>query len=217
MNFLCISIFKGIEEDEFNEMLDCLCMRECGYSKGSVIFHAGDIIHEIGVACSGSIHIESTDILGNRSIISNIERGQIFAETYALCAEPMLVDAVAAEETSVLFINLRKLLSERNHRKTWYPKLLQNLLLMSAQKNMTLSRRILCTTSKTVRGRLLTYLSAQAVNNGSNEFTVPFNRQQMADYLNLDRSALSKELSRMRDEGILVFHKNHFKLIDIND
>lgn len=84
---------------------------------------------------------------------------------------------------------------------------------MTAHKNMVLSNRIFCTVSKSARSRILSFLSAQALKSGSMEFTVPFNRQQMADYLNLDRSALSKELCRMRDEGILYFNKNNFKMI----
>ncbi len=213
MKEYCSAAFRNVDDKEFEAMLACRCMRERRYGRGDTIFRSGDRVHEIGVVRSGSVHIENSDLWGNRSILGNIEAGQVFAETYALCGEPMMVDAVAAEESVVLFIDLHVLLNAANYGKTWYPKLLQNLLAISTQKNLVLSQRIFCTTAKTVRGRLLTYLSAQALKNGSNEFVVPFDRQQMADYLNLDRSALSKELCRMRDEGMLVFHKNSFRLI----
>ena len=122
-----------------------------------------------------------------------------------------MVDAVAAEDCEVLFLHTGALSDSRvpaGVRGT----LLHNLLTVSMRKNLGLSQRIFCTTPKTVRGRLLTYFSAQAAKADSPEFEIPFNRQQMADYLNLDRSALSKELGRMRDEGLLEFEKNHFIL-----
>ena len=113
----------------------------------------------------------------------------------------------------MLFVDLDRLLSPENAGKSWYMKLLRALMTLCAQKNLLLSSRIFSTTPKSVRGRLLTFLSQQSVRAGATEFSVPFNRQQMADYLNLDRSALSKELCRMRDEGMLEFRKNRFHLL----
>ena len=121
----------------------------------------------------------------------------------------MLVDAVAAEDCEVLFVNAAAF---SGGSSAGQDKLLHNLLAVSMWKNLSLSQRIFCTTPKTVRGRLLTYFSAQTAACGRLEFDIPFNRQQLADYLNLDRSALSKELCRMRDEGLLQFEKNHFIL-----
>ena len=118
--------------------------------------------------------------------------------------------AVAAENSQILTINVSGLLKERYASSTWQRKLLGNLVYIFAQKNRALSARIFCTSAKTIRGRLLTYLSAQAVEAGSSAFSIPFDRQQLADYLNVDRSALSKALGRMRDEGLLEFHKNRF-------
>lgn len=103
-------------------------------------------------------------------------------------------------------------LKESMVNRSWQKKLLKNILHVSMQKNLSLSSRIFCTAPKTIRGRLLTYLSAQSMKAGSSTFDIPFNRQQLADYLNLDRSALSKELGKMRDEGLLEFYKNTFKL-----
>lgn len=118
---------------------------------------------------------------------------------------------LAAADCEVLFLDTAAL-SRPHTEHSWQDRLLRNLLRVSMKKNLALSRRILCTAPKTVRGRLLTYLSGQAVQAGGMEFDLPFNRQQLADYLNLDRSALSKELCRMRDEGLLTFRKNHFVL-----
>lgn len=124
-----------------------------------------------------------------------------------------MVDVTAARDSKVLFVDLGVLLTPGNHGKSWYPKLLQNLLVLSTQKNLAWSTRMVCITSKSIRTRVMTYLSAEAVRRGSMEFTIPFNRQQMADYLNVERSALSKELGHMRKEGILTFRKDHFHLL----
>ena len=134
-----------------------------------------------------------------------------FAETYAFCGEALMVDAVAAEHCEILFLHTAAFTDARIE-PALQDKLLRRLLAVSMRKNLSLSQRIFCTTPKTVRGRLLTYFSAQAARCGRMEFEVPFNRQQMADYLNLDRSALSKELCKMRDEGLLEFDKNRFVL-----
>ena len=123
-----------------------------------------------------------------------------------------MVDVVCAQGAEVLLLDITALLRAENRREAWHSKLSHNLLMGSLQKNLALSNRIFCTTPKTVRGRVLCYLSYQAVRAGSTAFTIPFNRQQMADYLNLDRSALSKELGNMQREGLLTFHKNHFVL-----
>lgn len=122
-----------------------------------------------------------------------------------------MVDAVAAEHCEILFLHTAALTDARI-KPALQDKLLRRLLAVSMRKNLSLSQRIFCTTPKTVRGRLLTYFSAQAARCGRMAFEVPFNRQQMADYLNLDRSALSKELCKMRDEGLLEFDKNRFVL-----
>ncbi len=138
-----------------------------------------------------------------------------FAETYAFCGEPMMVDVVAAEETEVLFLNMDVLIHTPHPDSEWQPILVQNLLNISLHKNLALSERIFCTAPKTVRGRLLLYLSNQAAKAGSKSFRIPFDRQGLADHLNLDRSALSKELGKMRDEGILETTKNEFTLHEL--
>lgn len=204
-------IFQELTEEEFQQIKEHGCMRSRSFTKGSVIFHAGDIVQEMGLVQEGSVHIENVDLWGNKSILSNIPAGQVFAETYALCREPLMVDAVAAEACVILFLNFRLLLNE-SPDCSWSSKILKNMLQILVQNNLNLSNRIFCTAAKTVRGRLLTYLSAISAKNGSTTFQIPFNRQQLADYLNLDRSALSKELGRMRDEGMIEFYKNTFRL-----
>lgn len=205
-------LFLGITESEFETMKELHSMRSSFFFKNGTIFHTGDLIHEIGIIESGSVNIENIDLLGNKSILSNISQGQIFAETYAICHEPMLVDVVAIEDTQVLFADLDILLSNRYASQPWHAKIMQNILKLSVQKNLVLSNRIFCTSANTIRSRLLTYLSMESVKAGNTTFQIPFDRQQLADYLNVDRTALSKELGKMRTDGILDFYKNKFTL-----
>ena len=194
-------------------MLNCLGAAERGYTKGEQIYHSGDYVSDLGMVLSGSVLIQTDDLWGNTTVLDRIGPGQIFAETYACVpGEPLMVDVVAAEGTQVLFLNVERVLRVCSHTCAHHSKLIRNLLLLSAQKNLNLSRKIFYTSSKTIRGRLLSYLSYQARRNGTPSFTIPFNRQQLADYLNVERSALSNELSKMQRDGLLVVEKNHFTL-----
>ena len=206
-------IFRDIGQEEYEEMRACGGIRLWDCRKDEVIFHVGDVTAEFGVLMSGKVHIESIDLWGNRMILHSIGVGQAFAETYAFCGVPMMVDVTAVEESKVLFLNIGLLLSEEHRSRTWHPKLLYNLLLLSVHKNLAWSSRMFCITPKQVRARVMTYLSSESIRRGSRTVTIPFDRQQMADYLNVERSALSKELGRMKKEGIWDYHKNTFQLL----
>lgn len=209
--------FSGITQEEYNEMLSCGCIHITEYKKGSVIFHTGDQTEEFGILLSGEIHIENIDLWGNRIILHNISEGQSFAETYAFCNVPIMVDVIAVRDSKVLFVHIGVLHSSANRSKSWYNKLLYNLLVLSTGKNLAWSSRVFCITSKSIRTRVMNYLSSEAIKRGTMEFDIPFDRQQMADYLNVERSALSKELGRMQKKGILTFHKNHFHLHQVEE
>lgn len=216
MKIIPSPLFRGLLPEELDALSAAGFLRKKCFAKHTIIFRAGEHVQEIGVVLQGTVHIENLDLWGTKSILSSISAGQAFAETYAFCGDALMVDAVAAEDCEVLFLHTAAL-SDTRVDPAVRAKLLRSLLAVSMRKNLSLSQRIFCTTPKTVRGRLLTYFSAHAAKAGSTEFDVPFNRQQMADYLNLDRSALSKELGRMRDEGLLTFQKNHFALKQLPD
>ena len=205
-------LFKGITEDEFEEMT-AACIRERGYSKNDFIFRMGNVTTELGIVASGSVVIENLDAWGNTGVLTKAGPGSIFAETYALCGTPMMVQAKAQEDSLILFLNLSFRENRNDKAPAWQPKLIKNLLDISARKNITLSERMFCISHKTVRGRVLTFLSKQAGAAGCAAFSIPFDRQQMADYLNVDRTALSKELGKMRDEGLITFRKNEFTIL----
>lgn len=206
-------LFLGMTSRELSSCLESLDAREKKYRKDDVILHAGDQTSNIGMVLSGSVTIESNDVWGNCTVLSHVGKNQYFAETYALLGEVLLVDVRANEDCSILFCNIRNLLNDSKKSSSWKEKLLKNILIISSQKNLILSRRSFHTSPKSCRGRLLSYLNSIALQTGSKEFDIPFNRQQLADYLNLERTNMSKELSHMKDEGLIEYRKSHFKLL----
>lgn len=204
-------LFHGLAEPEISSALDALHAEEKAYQKGSVVLRAGETTDRMGMVLSGRVTVESTDVWGNRTILSLLDAGQFFGEVYALLpGEVLLVDVRVVEDCRILFLTLSGL---EGHGGPWAGKLLRNLLTISARKNLALSGRSFHTAPKTVRGRVMAYLNTVSLQRHSHAFAIPFDRQQMADYLNIDRTALSKELGKMRDEGLIAFRKNRFQIL----
>ena len=207
------NLFPGTSEQDIDTMLKCLQTELRRYGKGEVVLRAGDQTRRMGLVLSGSVQIENDDVWGNKSLLDRVGDGQVFAETYAcMPGETLMVSVAAAEAAEILFLDVERVLKTCPDACSYHSRLIRNLLMISAQKNLNLSRRIFHTSSKTIRGRLLSYLSYEASRAGSCEFTIPFNRQQLADYLSVDRSAMSAEIGRMQREGLLRSEKNYFCL-----
>lgn len=210
-------LFRGISPDELRDLFSCLQARTQTYSRGAVIYRAGDSVTALGMVLSGKVSIENDDAWGNKSILDHVLPGQVFAETYACVpGAPLMITAVAAESTEILFLETSRILHPCESACDFHNKLIRNLLTIASQKNLNLSRRIFHTSSKSIRGRLLSYLSHQSLQQGRLEFDIPFNRQQLADYLSVDRSSMSNELSKMQRDGLLQVERNHFRLIGID-
>lgn len=206
-------LFRGMSDEEIKAMLGCLGATEKQFPKGAVIYNAGEQVADMGLILSGSVNIVIDDLWGNSSILSHAGPGQLFAETYAcIPGQPLMVSVTAGENSWILFLNAMKLLTTCKNACPYHNRAIQNLLQIAAMKNLALSERSVHTTAKTIRGRLMSYFSAQVKRAGSSSFTIPFDRQQLADYLGVDRSAMSNELSKMRREGLLTCEKNHFSL-----
>ena len=216
MDFSFISntfLFRGCSEADLENMLQCLDFTTHTYEKGDVIYTAGTVISALGLILSGSVRIENNDFWGNRSVLNVMEPGDTFAEAYACIPnELLMVDVIANEPCEILFINAQKVLRLCSNMCPFHHKLIQNLIVINAKKSLALSQRIFHTSPKTIRGRLMSYFSQQISIQGSNHITIPFDRQQLADYLGVDRSALSKELGKMKQEGLLEFRKNVFQI-----
>ena len=208
----CI-VFRDMTDSEIDETLKAMHAKVVKYSRDEIILHAGDRTDSMGLVLEGSVRIENSDMWGNRTILSHVGPGQVFAETYALIKdEPMLVDAVANSDCKVFMLDVGRLGSASRDTSLWRLKLASNLLTISIRKNLTLSGRNFHTSPKTIRGRVMAYLSSMSLQEDSDEFYIPFDRQQLADYLNVERTALSKELSRMQKDGLIKVRKNHFRL-----
>lgn len=209
-----IPIFRNIPNAKIHAFLESLNVVEKTFKKNQTILHIGDITHFMSIVIYGSVNIESNNYDGQKIIIGRIEPGEIFAETYAFSAnEPLMVNVVANEKTKVLFLDARRLAATDMKNSSLYAAVTGNLLKIFAQKNLHLSRRIMHTTPRTIRERLLLFLDEQVKKCGSRKFTIPFDRQQLADYLNVDRSALSHELGKLQKENILFVKKNYFELM----
>ena len=206
-------LFRGMTDSEIAEALQVLEAHDKCYKKSETLLIAGTITERMGLVLQGSVTIESNDAWGNRTIISHVGNGQVFAETYALLEnEPMLVDVTASEDCRVLFLRSGRIQSLNSSLEPWVLKYITNLLTISMHKNLILSGRSFHTAPKTIRGRVMAYLNSVSLQKRSREFDIPFDRQQLADYLNLERSALSKELGKMQREGLISCWKNHFSI-----
>ena len=208
-------LFRGIEDGDLKAMLRCLGAWEKSYRKGEIILAEGQETEAVGVLLSGRAVIEHSDLWGANSVLGNVSPGAVFAETYAcIPGETTLIRVTAAEDSSVLFLNVGKMLTTCSNACVFHAKLIRNLLTVCASKSLQLSERILHTTSKSIRGRLLSYFSDCAKREGSYSFIVPFNRQQMADYLGVDRSTMCNELSKMQREGLIRYERSSFTILE---
>lgn len=206
-------LFAHMTGEEIFSVLHCLTAHTKTYQKGTFLFHPGDTAEAVGFVLEGCVTIVKEDCWGNAAILSQSTAGQLFGEVYAcLAGETMQVGVMASADTLILYLNVQKMLHTCSSACPFHTRLIQNLLSVIARKTLELTIKIDHLSKRTTRGKLLSYLSAQALMAGSNQFTIPFSRQELADYLCVDRSAMSHELCKMRDEGILSFHKNQFTL-----
>jgi len=206
-------LFNGIHPSDLEKLLRCLQARQRVCRKNEFIFSAGDAVRAIGIVLSGAVHIQQEDYWGNRTILAHITPGGLFGEAFS-CAETdsLPVSAAVAEDAEILLLDYKRIVTTCSSACAFHASLIQNMMKLLAQKNILLTQKMEIITRRTTRERLLAYLSAQAALAGKNRFTIPFNRQQLADYLSVERSAMSAELSRMQADGLLWTNKSVFEL-----
>ena len=208
-----VPLFQGIREQDLSAMLRCLAAREAHYPRGALLLLAGQPVREMGLVLDGHAVVLTEDYWGNRNILSSLQAGDLFAEVFACNPGfPAQVSVEAAGEVSGLWLDGGKVLAPCCSGCTFHLALIRRLFEMVTKKNLLLTEKMNCLTRRTTREKLLSYLSQCARKAGSSTFSIPFNRQQLADYLSVDRSAMSSELSKLREEGILSFEKNRFAL-----
>ena len=208
------ALFSGISREDILNMLSCLEARIITAAKKQVIFAEGDEAKSMGVVLRGKVRIIREDYYGNRSIVAEVEPGELFAETVAAAgAERMPVSAVAAEESEVMLIDCRRVLYQCGKGCSFHNKLVGNLVQVVAKKNMILNQKIDIISKRTTREKLMTFLLSEAKKKNAGEFDIPYNRQELADYLGVERSALSAEIARMRRDGLIESEKSRFRLL----
>lgn len=196
-------LFRGLSQEEVQQALTALYAHRHPFHKEELLLQAGERVTHMGLVLQGRVHIEHLDVWGSKTLLGQAGEGDLFAETYAcLPGEPLLVHVAAASDGEALFLSVAGLLAPGS--ESWRQRMTRNLLQIAARKNLGLARRNLYTAPKTIRGRVTAYFSALALKNGSMRFSLPFDRQQLADFLGVDRSALSSTLSRMQKDGLLT-------------
>ena len=208
-------LFQGVTEDDLTAMLGCLEAKVVHFTARETILSEGEPVRFIGVILSGSARIVQMDYFGNRSIVAGIEPSELFAESFACAGVLELPVQVVANEddTAVLWIDPLRITQPCGKDCGFHRELLGNLLKIVAAKNLIFHQKVEILSKRTTREKLMAYLLMQAKKNHGNSFVIPFDRQELADYLGVDRSGLSTEISKLRREGILNCERNHFELL----
>ena len=207
-------LFSAVSENEISAMLNCLQAKLLTFQKGEYVFKQGEYIDNITVLVNGKLLVQRDDFWGNRSIVHVIHAGEMFCEAYITPKSgAILNDVIAEEDSTIIFFDVQKVLTVCPSACRFHSMVIQNLFFAISEKNRKLVQKIGYMSNRTTRTKLLSYLSEEAKKQNSSHFSIPFNRQQLADFLCVDRSAMSNELCKMRDEGLLLFEKNNFTLL----
>ena len=205
--------FTGLTDNEILSILHCVKATTVSQKRDFYIFRAGDSTEVMGLVVSGCVLVIQEDLWGHRNILSKCHTGDFFGEPYAASPGAVLnVSVVADTDCEIILLNVQRLLISCPTACEHHQKLIRNLVSVLANKILILNDKITHVGKRTTRDKLLSYLSAEAQKHGTSEFDIPFSRQQLADYLSVERSAMSTELGKLRDEGMLSFRKNHFCL-----
>lgn len=207
-------LFEGLTEKDVQTALSCLGKKTLKFERGDIIIDAGDPVKDIALLLNGSVQILQEDIAGNRSIIAQFYPSEIFAEALA-CAQVQKspVTAVASSDCEILFIPFQKITGFCTDACSFHAKIVSNMLKILAQKNVFLNAKIEHLSKRTMREKLLSFLNEQSKKAGSSKFEIPFNRNELADFLFLDRSSMSRELGKMQEDGLIETDKNRFKIL----
>lgn len=208
------SLFQGIEEHDLEAMLNCLGATERKYRKNDVILLAGTKVTSVGIMVEGNAQITRDDAEGNRAILSELGRADLFAEAYVAAGSAEIpITVIATADCRIVWIPFSKIVGTCSAACGFHRTLVQNMMHVIAVKNILMNEKMRILSCKTTKEKLMTYLSDYSERVGKNKFKIPFSRNELADFLSVDRSAMSRELSRLKDEGYLNYHKNEFELL----
>lgn len=207
------SLFTDVTAEEIDAMLQCLGVTLKHYRKGDYVLSAGDKLLDLMILVDGVLHVQKNDYWGNLSIVNRISAGEMVGEAYlAPDGGPLPNDIVAVENCAIMFFDIQRIFSLCPSACRFHSTVVKNLFFAVSEKNRALVTKLGHISNRTTRDKLLSYLSDESKRQGSSSFAIPFDRQQLADFLSVDRSAMSRELCKMRDEGMLKFDRNRFEL-----
>ncbi len=207
-----IELFDGMNREEQEAILTCLDVRSRVYEEDEILTADDMETGIIGIVVRGSITIYNEDFWGNRNIIARCGEGDIFGEAFAGAGESLEMDICMEEKTEIMYIKYENIIRPCEKHCEFHKLLIANLLKIISIKNIYLTRKIKHLSKRNIREKILSFLSEQARINQKNEFEIAFNRQELADYLSVDRSAMSRELSKLKEEQLLDYRKNNFRL-----
>ena len=209
-----LDLFYGIKEQDLGAMMACIGGRVKTYKKGSFISLEADEMKWIHVVLSGTVHMLKLDIWGNETILSVIGENQLFGETFAGSSDPVAsVSFRSAKNTRLLSIPFYRIMHTCTTACVFHHRVVENMVSLIADKNKALMEKLEIISQKTLRKKILSYLSFQSRKHDSDKFTIPLGRIELANYLCVDRSALTRELTAMKEEGLIDYSKNTFKLL----
>ena len=206
-------LFEGVDFVDFEMVINCLEGRLAFYAKDGIILLAGDALDYVGLILSGSVRIIKEDIDGRIAILTELVASDVFGEVFACADVPQSpVTIQAATDTEVLFLDYKRIVTTCTAACPFHTQIIKNMLKLIAVKNMALDQKIEILSKRTTREKLLCFFDMQR--GSAHIFTIPFNREELAQYLCVNRSALSNELSKMRDEGLIRFNRNRFEILE---
>lgn len=205
-------LFAGVDEAEIEAMLGCLSASLRHFDEGEFVYRQGDRVDRISVLAEGRLHVQSDDYWGNRSIITAVSPGEMFGQAY-LAGEAIMNDVIAVEPSAVIAFDANRVLTTCSSACRFHNMVVRNLFHAVSENNLRLVTKLGHMSKRTTREKLMDYLSVMAKRAGSPTFTIPFDRQQLADFLSVERSAMSAELSKMQKEGLLKTNRSRFTLL----
>ncbi|MCL2409807.1 MAG: Crp/Fnr family transcriptional regulator [Oscillospiraceae bacterium] len=211
-------LFSGITDEQLGALVKCLGCTFKSFDKDKIIYHAGNCVREVGLVIDGRVHIVKDDAWGNSNILAGISEGEMFAEAF-VCGgvDELPVSVVAAAKSEIMFFDFRRVTAACTSACAFHTALIRNMIGVIARGNIALSGKMEHITRRTTKEKLLSYLSEQSRLHNSNDFEIPFDRQGLADYLSVERSALSAEMSKLKADGVINYRKNRFVILSISD
>ena len=207
-------LFEGLGRDNMDAVLGCTGYHISSYQKGQVVILEEEQIQHVGIVLSGAVDMIKEDVWGNKTLLTRMGKNELFGETFA-CGDDSrsVVTFIAPEDTRVLFIPFGRMMRTCSNACAFHQRMVENMVRIIANKNRDLMRKVEIVTKKTLREKILTYLSVQAQVQNSRYFEIPLGRSELAAYLCADRTALARELSAMKADGLIDFEKNMFRIL----